>query len=355
MKNRLIISVVIILSLVAASLSAQQVPTPKEHFGFNIGDDYCLATYTQTEAYFKMLDAASDRVKIFDIGQTEEGRSQYMLVVSSPANIRNLDRYKNISQSLGRAQGITDQEARAMAEEGKAVVWIDGGLHATETVGTHQLIETAYQLASRTDKETLEILDNVVVLLVHANPDGQELVSSWYMREEEPTRRRTNIPRLYQKYAGHNNNRDFFMNNLKESQNISRQLYIEWIPQILYNHHQSAPAGTVVAGPPFRDPFNYVYDPLVMTSLDAVGAAMANRLIAENKPGYTQKGGSQFSVWYNGGLRTTGYYHNIIGILTEIIGSPTPSSIPLVPNRLVPSSANPFPIEPQSWNYQKID
>lgn len=353
MKNRLIISVVIILSLVAASLSAQQVPTPKEHFGFNIGDDYCLATYTQTEAYFKKLDAASDRVKIFDIGQTEEGRRQYMLVVSSPANIRNLDRYKNISQSLGRAQGITDQEARAMAEEGKAVVWIDGGLHATETVGTHQLIETAYQLASRTDKETLEILDNVVVLLVHANPDGQELVSTSYMREEDPTRRRTSIPRLYQKYAGHDNNRDFFMNNLKESQNISRQLYIEWIPQILYNHHQSGPAGTVVAGPPFRDPFNHVYDPLVIIGLDGVAASMANRLIAENKPGYTQKGGSQYSTWYNGGLRTTGYYHNIIGILTEIIGGPTPSSIPLVPNRLVPSSNNPFPIEPQRWNFQK--
>ena len=143
------------------------------------------------------------------------------------------------------------------------------------------------------------------------------------------------------------------MNNLKESKNISRQLYIEWIPQILYNHHQSAPAGTVVAGPPFRDPHNYVYDPLVITSLDAVGAAMASRLIAENKPGYTQKGGSQFSTWYNGGLRTTGYYHNIIGILTEIIGGPTPSSIPLVPSRLVSSSANPFPIEPQSWNYRK--
>ncbi|MFO7573854.1 MAG: M14 family metallopeptidase [Bacteroidales bacterium] len=353
MKNRLIVSGIILLSLVAMSLSAQQVPTPKEHFGFNIGDDYQLATYTQTEAYFKKLDAASDRVKIYDIGPSEEGRRQYMLAVSSPANIRNLERYKTISQTLGRAQGITDQEARAMADEGKAVVWIDGGLHATETVGTHQLIETAYQLASRTDKETLEILDNVIVLLAHANPDGQELVSSSYMREEDPTKRRTSIPRLYQKYAGHDNNRDFFMNNLKESQNISRQLYIEWIPQILYNHHQSGPAGTVVAGPPFRDPFRHVYDPLVIIGLDGVAASMANRLIAENKPGYTQKGGSQYSTWYNGGLRTTGYYHNIIGILTEIIGSPTPSSIRLVPNRLVPSSSNPFPIEPQSWNFQK--
>ncbi len=353
MKNSRIFSGIIILSMIAMSLSAQRIPAPIEHFGFNIGDDYSLATYTQTEAYFKMLDAASDRVQIVSIGQTEEGRTQYMLVVSSPENLNNLEHYRNISQSLGRAEGISDAEARAMAQEGKAVVWIDGGLHATETAGTHQLIETAYQLASRTDKETLDILDNVIVLLVHANPDGQELVSSWYMREEDPTRRRMNIPRLYQKYAGHNNNRDFFMNNLIESENMSRQLYIDWIPQILYNHHQTAPAGTVVAGPPFPDPFSSVYDPLLMTSLDGLGAAIANRLAVEDKPGYTQKTGSRFSVWYNGGLRTTGYYHNIIGILTEIIGSPTPSSIRLVPDRLMPSSANPFPVEPQSWNYQK--
>jgi hypothetical protein len=352
MKKRFALLFILILALLPAYIAGQQVPTPKEHFGFNIGDDYNLATYTQTEAYFKKL-TASDRVKIVSMGKTEEGRDQYMLIISSPANIRNIERYKEISQRMARAEGLTDQQAKALADEGRAVVWIDGGLHATETVGTHQLIETAYQLATRTDAETMDILSNVVILLAHANPDGQELVSSWYMKEENLTERRTNIPRLYQKYAGHDNNRDFYMLALKESRNISRQLYIEWNPQILYNHHQSGPAGTVVAGPPFRDPFNYVYDPLVMTSLDAVGAAMANRLIAENKPGYTQKGGSQYSTWYNGGLRTTGYYHNVIGLLTEIIGGPTPSEIPVVSNRLMMSSANPFPIEAQKWNFKK--
>lgn len=352
MKKRFAILFIVIVALLPVYLWGQQVPTPKEHFGFNIGDDYMLATYTQTEAYFKKL-TVSDRVKLVSMGKTEEGRDQYMLIISSPENIRNIERYKEISQRMARAEGLTDQQAKALADEGRAVVWIDGGLHATETVGTHQLIETAYQLATRTDAETMDILSNVVILVAHANPDGQELVSSWYMKDAEPTARRTNIPRLYQKYAGHDNNRDFYMLALRESRNLSRQLYIEWNPQILYNHHQTGPAGTVVAGPPFRDPFNYVYDPLVMTSLDAVGAAMANRLIAENKPGYTQKGGSQYSTWYNGGLRTTGYYHNVIGLLTEIIGGPTPSEIPVVPNRLMMSSANPFPIEAQKWNFKK--
>ena len=107
-----------------------------------------------------------------------------MVIVSSPDNIKNLAKYREISEKLARAEGLTEQDARKLSEEGKAVVWIDGGLHATEVVGTHQLIEMAWQLASRTDKETTDILNNVIVLLVHANPDGQELVSSWYMKED---------------------------------------------------------------------------------------------------------------------------------------------------------------------------
>src|SRR5580658_4557384 len=112
-----------------------------------------------------------------------------MLIVTSPANQKLLDHYKGISQQLAHAEGLTPEQAHALAAEGKAVVWIDGGLHASEVVGAHQLIETAYQLASRTDPETMRILDNVIILLTHANPDGQELVSNWYMRESKPEKR----------------------------------------------------------------------------------------------------------------------------------------------------------------------
>jgi hypothetical protein len=355
LKTRIINLLFVGLILNSALAYSQIIPSPKEHFGFNIGDDYTLATYTQTEAYFKKL-SASDRTKLVDIGFTEEGRHQYMLIVSSPGNMKNLGMYKDISQKLARAEGLTDEQARSLADKGKSVVWIDGGLHATEVVGSQQLIETAWQLVSRNDKETLDILDNVIVLLVLANPDGQELVSEWYMKESDPAKRRMNIPRLYHKYIGHDNNRDFYMLAMSESRNISRQLYIEWMPQILYNHHQSGPPGTVLAGPPYRDPFNYVFDPLLVTGIDAVGAAMNNRLNAEGKPGYTSKNGSSYSTWYNGGLRTTAYFHNIIGLLTEIIGSPTPSEIPFVPDRLLPSGATPNPIAPQEWHFrQSVD
>jgi len=346
----------LLISLFLISNSFAQI-SPKEHFGFTIGDDYQLANFTQTEEYFKKLAESSDRVKLQSIGLTEEGRNQPMMIISSPENLKKLDLYKEISQKLARAEGLTDQEARSLAQQGKAIVWIDGGLHSNETLGIHQLIETAWNLVSRKDEETLGILDNTIILMTHANPDGHELVSNWYMREKTPEKRSLDhLPRLYEKYAGHDNNRDFFMMNLKETRNISRQLFIEWLPQIMYNHHQRGPEGSVVAGAPYRDPFNYVFDPILMTSLDAVGAAMNNRLNSENKPGYTQKYGSVFSTWYNGGLRTTTYFHNMIGLLTETIGGPTPTQISLVPDRLIPNGGTTFPVTPQKWHFrQSID
>ncbi len=354
LKKQLTLS--LLLCIVINTVMAQAILTPKDHFGFNIGDNYQLTTFTQTEAYFKKLAEASDRAKYTVIGKTEEGRDQFMMIVTSPENHKRLQEYKQISQRLGNAD-ITPEQAKEFAKTGKAVVWIDGGLHATETAGIHQLIETAYQLLSRNDDETMRILNDVIILMTHANPDGQELVSNWYMRETNSEKRSlSNVPRLYQKYVGHDNNRDFYMLNMKESQNIGRQLFVEWLPQIMYNHHQSGPAGSIVAGAPYRDPFNYVFDPLIITSLDAVGAAMQNRLNAENKPGYTSKSGSVFSTWYNGGLRTTTYFHNMIGLLTEIVGSPNPSTIPLVTTRLIPNAATPNPIVPQRWLFrQTID
>jgi hypothetical protein len=339
--------------LLSTQVIAQSVPSPKSHFGFNIGDNYKLATFTATESYLKKIASSSNKVKLNTIGKTEEGRNHYMMIVSSPENIKQLEKYKSISQKLARAASLSPAEAKVLSNEGKAVVWIDGGLHATEVVGIHQWIETMYQLITRQDEETKNILKNTIILFVHANPDGQELVSNWYMRNTDTLKRSTAaLPRLYQKYIGHDNNRDFYMMNMSETKNMSRQQYIEWMPQILYNHHQTGPAGTVVAGPPYRDPFNYVYNPLLITSLDAMGAAMSSRLNAEEKPGYTMKGGSVYSTWWNGGLRTTAYYHNIVGILTEIIGNPTPMNIPLVPQRLIPNSGLPYPIQPQKWYFK---
>ena len=164
-------------------------------------------------------------------------------------------------------------------------LWIDAGLHATEVANVQALTEMLYQMASRNDAETLRILDDVVLLAAFANPDGLELVANWYMREKEPAKRSmANLPVLYQKYIGHDNNRDFYMSNLPESINMNRVLYSEWFPQIVYNHHQTGPAGAVMFGPPFRDPFNFNFDPMVPIGIDILGAAIANRMAAEGKP-----------------------------------------------------------------------
>jgi hypothetical protein len=249
---------------------------------------------------------------------------------------------------------VTPDEARRLADEGKAVVWIDGGLHASETLCAQMLMETLYQFLSGNDPETLRVLDDVVILFVHANPDGHDLVADWYMREKDPKRRSmAGLPKLYQKYIGHDNNRDFYANTQAETRNMNRVMYREWFPQIVYNHHQSGPPGSVLFCPPFRDPFNYNVDPLVVSGIDAVGAAMMQRFLAEGKPGATTRSGARYSTWWNGGLRTTCYFHNMIGLLTETVGSPTPMRIPYNPALQLPRADYLAPVPPQEWRFRR--
>jgi hypothetical protein len=360
MTSRRIAGYVCAVVLSAGLLTAQtalKITTPTEALGFNLGDDYQVANYTQLEAWWKKLAAESPRMKLESIGKTEEGRDQWMAIITSPENMQKLARYKEIAGRLAHAEGVSEQEARVLAREGKAIVWIDGGLHASETVGSQQLMEWVYQMLSRTDEETMRFLNDVIVLNVQANPDGQELVANWYMRESDPLKRSMNgLPRLYAKYIGHDDNRDFYMSNMKESTNMNRQLFLEWFPQIMYNHHQTGPAGAVVFIPPFRDPFNYNFDPLVPLGIEMVGTAMHSRLVAEGKGGSAMRTGANYSTWWNGGLRTVTYFHNMVGILTEIIGSPTPMRIPVIADKQLPQGDWPMPVAPQEWHYrQSID
>ncbi len=354
-KNWIVFTIFLLLAFLSAQgLAQKKITSPKEQFGFNIGDDYQLVNYTQLETYWKKLALESNRLSLSGIGISAEGRPMYMVIVTSPENQQKLNRYKEISRRLALAEGLSDEEARDLAAEGRAVVWIDGGLHASEILGSQHLIELVYQMASQNDPETLRILDNVILLVVCPNPDGLELVANWYMRESEPTKRSmSGLPRLYQKYIGHDNNRDFYMVTQPETEAVCRVLYHEWFPQIVYNHHQTGPAGNVLFAPPFRDPFNYVFDPLVPAGIELVGAAMHARFVAEGKPGATMRSGAGYSTWWNGGLRTTSYFHNMIGILTETIGNPTPIEIPFIPQKQLPKFDQPYPIAPQKWHFRQ--
>ncbi len=359
--NRRALAFAILAFLCLPALAPAQAPVtdPVTFFGHRIGADYVLPDYEQLVAYWRKLEAESDRLAVVDIGKTAEGRTQYMAIVTSPENHRNLERYRQIAERLARAEGLDDAEARRLAGEGKAVVWIDGGLHATEVLGPQQLIEVSHRLVSGTDPETRRILDDVVVLLVHANPDGMQLVSSWYMRETEPTRRTfMTVPFLYQKYIGHDNNRDFYASTQPETENMNRVFYHTWFPQVVYNHHQTGPMGQVMFAPPFRDPYPSTVHPMIRTGIELFGAAMHGRFIAENKPGVGTREGAGYSTWFNGGLRTMTYFHNMIGLLTETKGNPTPdvtegrSDLPLIPRLQLPSKNLPFPITPQRWTFR---
>jgi hypothetical protein len=334
----------LILFAVSIAFAQPKVTTPKEFFGFNIGDDYQLANYTELVAYWKKLDAESDRLQVVDIGKTAEGRTMVMAMISSPQNVQRLEHYRGIAKRLALAEGLSDEEAKQLAAEGKAVVWIDGGLHATEVVGAQNIIELVFQMCSRDDEEAREFLDNVILLVCPVNPDGLELVANWYKQH-----RNLRIPTLYQKYIGHDDNRDFYMSTQPETINVNRVFYHEWFPQIIYNHHQSAPAGTVINTPPFRDPFNYNFDPMVVRGVDFVGAHMNARFAWENKPGVISR--TQYSTWWNGGLRTTAYFHNMIGILTETAhANPAPGRIAPRPEQLIPTMDYPHPITAREWH-----
>ncbi len=358
MKYRIDLVVLIAVFVWASSITTAAEPgkitSPKEEFGHQLGDDYFLANYAQLATYWRKLERESDRMKVEVIGQSEEGREMLMAILSSPKNLKRLKRYREISRRLTLAEGLTEHEAQKLAAEGKAVVWIDGGLHGTEVLGAQQLMETVYQIVSRNEEEMERFLRDVIVLCCCPNPDGLDLVSDWYMREPDPKKRSTKgLPRLYQKYTGHDNNRDFIMVTQEETEALCRVFYQQWFPQIIYNHHQSGPSGTVMFAPPFRDPFNHNLDPLIPLGIDLVGAAMHSRFAAEGKPGVTMRKGASYSTWWNGGLRTTPYFHNMIGLLTETIGHPTPMEIPLQISKQLPSGDLPFPIGPQKWHFRQ--
>lgn len=348
------LSVVLVFSGMSGAVAAEITPPGVGAFAQAVGSDYFLADYTAYEKYLKTIAGQSDRMKLVEIGKTEEGRTQWMAVVSSPANLAKLDHYKTIARKLAKAEGVSESEARKLSAEGKAVVWIDAGLHANETVTSQGQLQVIYQMLTAKDDETLRLLDDCIILFAHDNPDGMEMISDWYMRNQDPKKREFgSLPRLYHKYIGHDNNRDSFMAAMVETANVNRQLFREWFPQIVYNQHQTAPNGMVVFVPPFRDPANHNYDPLVMTQLQEVGMAMHSRLVAEDKPGTGARSAAPYSTWHNGMERSIAYFHNSIGLLTEIAGGPTPAPINLVPEVQLPSNDRPAPIAPQMWRLQQ--
>ena len=213
---------VLLLLLLIAPLAAASLPTPESVLGFKPGADFKLATYDQSVDYFKKVAAASKYVKLVEAGKTTQGRTMYYALVSSPDNLSKIDRYREIARRLAHPQGLSDAEAKQLARDGRAFVHIDGGLHSTEVAGPQHTPLLLHDLVSRAnDADIKPILDNVVLMLWPTiNPDGQQMVSEWYMKNVGTPYELSGLPRLYQEYVGHDNNRDAYMLNMIESRVI---------------------------------------------------------------------------------------------------------------------------------------
>jgi hypothetical protein len=318
-KPQLIIYLSLLGALVPplAATAAAQIPTPDSVLGHEVGQDFHLATYEESIDYFQRLAAASDRVELRKIGRTSFGRDWYLAIVSAPENLANLERIREIAQRLAHPDGLTDDQARRLAAEGPAVVHIDGGLHATEVAHAQHTIQLAYELASEgEDPEILEILDKVVLLLWPSiNPDGQSMTVDWYRSNLGTQYEVAPMPWLYQKYVGHDNNRDGCMVNMIESRVINRVVR-DWEPQILYNHHQTAPFPARIWIPPFAEPISEFVHPLMWRTVNLLGMGMAQALEERGQEGAMHMG-TGFDNWYPGFLDHSNNFRNVASFLTE--------------------------------------
>ena len=305
-----------VLALNIGVAAAQTIPTPESVLGHRPGDDFYLANYDESRDYFHKLAAASNRIKVIPVGKTTRGLDWEIAIVSSPQNLAQLDRYRDISRRLALGRGLTDETARALAREGKAIVHVDGGLHSTEVAGAQQSILLAYKLvATQGDPEIDALLNNVIVMLWPTlNPDGQNEVVAWYRKNVGTPYEVSPLPDLYQEYVGHDNNRDGYMNNMLESQEVTRT-ELEWDPVIFYCHHQSAPFPTRIFIPPFTEPISSNIHPLMARWLNVLGINMAAYLDEHGMPGAVHRVG--FDNWYPGFLDFTHIFRNSIAFFTE--------------------------------------
>ncbi len=300
-----------------AQESSPAIPSPRAVFGFNPGDDRTIIDWKQITDYFNRLDRASDRVEVHSIGTSTLGRTMIAAFISAPENIRNLEKYKTIQAALADPRKVPNNAERdRLVAEGKTVVVISCSIHSTEIVASQMSTQLAYNLASANDADTLSILHNTILILIPSpNPDGVNIVANWYRKTLGTRDEGSSPPELYHYYAGHDDNRDWFMLNLKETRSVTRLLWKEWFPEIVYDVHQQGSNGSRFFVPPFYDPPNPHIAPLLLRQVGLIGHKMAADVTAAGFKGVLTN--ALYDTWWHGGFRTAPYFHNSIGILTE--------------------------------------
>lgn len=306
-----------VILLFSLSAIAQNAPTPRSVLGFEPTTDRTIADWTQITGYFAKLDAGSKSVEVREIGKTTLGKPLIAAFISAPENIKNLEKYRQINRKLADPRLIKDDaELQDLIKNGKTIVSISCSIHSTEIVASQMSMNLAYELATAADDETKEILRNTILLLIpSSNPDGIDIVANWYRKNVGTKYEGSSPPELYNHYAGHDNNRDWFMLNLKETQAITKLFWQEWYPQVVYDVHQMGQNGARFVIPPFFDPPNPRIAPLILREVGLAGYKMAADLQAKNIAGVATN--TTFDTWWHGGFRSAPYFHNSVGILSE--------------------------------------
>jgi hypothetical protein len=321
-------SALLILACLASTGAARaaEIPTPEAFLGHRVGADRKLAPWPKVVEYLRLLDAASDRISIESAGTSTLGNDMPVVVLTSEANQRNLDRYREISRRLAFPEGLSEKEAKALVAEGKTIALVTCSIHSTEVGSTQMTLEFVHDVATTRDPELLSWLDNAILLLMPSiNPDGQVMVVDWYNKNLGTPYEGGPLPWLYHHYVGHDNNRDFYMLTQKESQAVSQILYHRWFPQIFLDEHQMGGTGPRMFVPPQADPLALEVHSLVFRQADMLGTNMSLRLEEGGKLGV---GSSMiFDSYWPGGTRNTAWWKNVTGLLTEVasadIATPT--------------------------------
>ncbi|MFQ5638756.1 MAG: M14 metallopeptidase family protein [bacterium] len=294
-----------------------QVQSPEEFVGFKIGQDGKLFGWQTVVDYFWELHSSSDRVTVKELGKTTLGQPFIMAVISSSFNLRNLAKFTNLQKQAANPRHLSEQDARLLARKNKAVVMVTLNIHSTEIASSQESIELAYRLATDHSDRTKRILDNVIILLIPSmNPDGMQRVVDWYRQYVDTEFEGSPLPYLYHHYAGHDNNRDWFMMRLKETRLVSEQIYHEWFPHLIYDQHQMRTESARLFLPPYADPVNPNLHPLLLAQMNKFGKHIVSELQAQNYRGIVTD--AFYTAWWEGTSVMTPWWHNMLGILSEV-------------------------------------
>ena len=337
------------LILLAFSLSGFSQTSPEAFLGHEVGADRKLADYDQIQAYFHKLDEESEKIQLLTIGESVKGKPMLMAVISSSENMSRLDDFRAITKKLRDARNTSPAQAEQLAADGKILLLITCSLHATEIAASQMSMELAYDLVTgKTPFDADSVLKDVIVLLCPSiNPDGEQMVTEWYRKYVGTSYEGTSMPWLYHHYAGHDNNRDWFMFNLPETQAVNKVLYHDWIPQIHIDEHQMGSTGARLFVPPFMDPPIPTVHPLVWRGVGLCGMSMSYDLQKNDRKGVVH--GRSFTGWWIGACDDTSWLHNTLGILSEMASVNTASPVYIDPTELPKSYAEKRMQFPDPW------